>query len=394
MTALTLSFVIPCLNESATIRSVIADCELGGQALGEPYEIVVADNGSTDGSREIASACGARVIPVPQRGYGAALIAGIEAAEGTYVLMGDADTTYDFQQAPAFVAKLREGHDLVMGNRFLGSIAPGAMPFLHRYLGNPVLSALGRAFFGITIGDFHCGLRGFDRQAILALNLQCPGMEFASEMVIKSSLMDLSTAELATKLRPNPPGRIPHLKTWRDGWRHLKFMLSFSPKYSLLPLTVFLLIIAIVLFFLYTTRQSFFIGPNTLIFAASCVVAAVSILSDYLLTREMVYSNYTRVRSGRSRWIERILGLKQGTDRLFMLAATFFALSIVGFCLLIWHASLNILSQPSAALSGLVGCSFMLVSVSLYLTGTKINSYRSIHVRQVHRLKAEWPEKK
>ena len=231
-----LSFVIPCLNEASTIGRVIEECKQGGLACVGAYEVIVADNGSTDGSREIAKAHGARVVEVATRGYGAALIAGIHAASGTYVLMGDADSTYEFQTARDFLAKLQQGYELVMGNRFQGRIAPGAMPLLHRYLGNPVLSALGRLFFGIKTGDFHCGLRAFNREAILGLNLNSTGMEFASEMVIKSSLMDLRTAEIPTNLRPNPPGRTPHLNTWRDGWRHLKFMLSFAPKYSLLPL--------------------------------------------------------------------------------------------------------------------------------------------------------------
>ncbi|MCS5694487.1 glycosyltransferase family 2 protein, partial [Cyanobium sp. FGCU-6] len=180
-----LSFVVPCLNEVGTIATVIKDCHEGGNATGEPYEVIVADNGSIDGSQDVAHQNGASVLSVPQRGYGAALIAGIQAAQGRHVLMGDADATYDFRQAPQFLARLVQGNDLVMGNRFQGQIAVGAMPLLHRYLGSPVLSALGRLFFGIRIGDFHCGLRAFDRDAILALNLRCTGMEYASEMVIK-----------------------------------------------------------------------------------------------------------------------------------------------------------------------------------------------------------------
>ena len=181
-----LSFVIPCLNESQTLATVIKECHRGGQPIAGGYEVIVADNGSSDGSRDIALAHGARVVEVPIRGYGAALAAGIKAAKGHYVLMGDADSTYVFSQASEFVAKLRQGYDVVMGNRFRGQIAPGAMPVLHKYLGNPVISALGRLFFGLNVGDFYCGLRGFNRKAIDELNLSSPGMEFALDMIIKS----------------------------------------------------------------------------------------------------------------------------------------------------------------------------------------------------------------
>jgi glycosyltransferase involved in cell wall biosynthesis len=380
VTVPTLSFVIPCLNEAATIGYVIADCEMGGQALGEPYEIVVADNGSTDGSREIAVASGARVVPVVRRGYGAALIAGIQAADGIYVLMGDADSTYDFRQAPDFIARLREGHDLVMGNRFKGLIAPGAMPFMHRYLGNPVLSTLGRIFFGIKVGDFHCGLRAFDREAIALLNLQCQGMEFASEMVIKSSLMDLSIAEIPTTLRPNPPGRKPHLNTWRDGWRHLKFMLSFAPKYSLLPIASLLAVASVVLAVCFALRQPPFTGPNTLVFAVSLAIAATSVFTDYLLTREMIYSRFSQLKKSKaSRSIDWFLGLPRGTDRLFKVSAIGILAALFLSILLIRFAVLGQLGEPIAALTGFLSCIFLLSSVMIYLTATKITAYRSLH---------------
>ncbi len=379
MTSPLLSFVIPCLNEARTLGLVIADCHVGGDSLAAPYEIIVADNGSTDGSPEIAISNGAKVVAVSQRGYGAALLEGIRAAQGTYVLMGDADNTYDFRQAPAFVSKLQQGYDLVMGNRFKGTIAHGAMPFLHRYLGNPVLSALGRLFFGIKISDFHCGLRGFDREAMNTLNLHCTGMEFASEMVIKSSLLSLRMTEIPTVLRPNPPGRQPHLKTWRDGWRHLKFMLSFAPKYSLLPISLLLLLIAILLITSYAVRMVPFTGSNTLVFSVSCLIASVSILSDYLLTREMVYTRYTRKKSRKSFILDRLLGLHRGTDRLFMVAGFTFLTSILFFVGLLAFAVRGLLYLPAASICSLIACTLMLVAASIYLTATKITSYRSLH---------------
>jgi glycosyltransferase involved in cell wall biosynthesis len=379
MPATMISFVIPCLNEAATIAAVIDDCHQGGHATGEPYEIIVADNGSVDGSQEIARHNGAVVVSVPQRGYGAALIAGIHAAQGRYVLMGDADATYDLRQAPQFLAKLNQGYELVMGNRFRGTIAEGAMPLLHRYLGNPVLSMLGRMFFGIKIGDFHCGLRAFDREAVQSLNLRCSGMEFASEMVIKSSLMDLSMAEIPTNLRPNPPGRTPHLKTWRDGWRHLKFMLSFSPKYSLLPMASILILVAIGLVACFVRQMSPFTGPNTLVFAASLAVAATSIATDYLLTREMIYHRFALRKSRASAWIDQLLGLNQGTDRLFKISAAGCFSSLIFFLILVGFALRGDLGLPMAAIAGLLASTLLLSSVLVYLTATKITSYRSLH---------------
>lgn len=195
---------------------------------------MISDNGSTDGSQELALSLGARVVHAPQKGCGAALIAGIEGAKGTYIIMGDSDDSYDFSQLDGFVEKLRAGADLVMGNRFAGGIAKGAMPPLHRYLGNPVLSTIGRVFFRTPVGDFHCGLRGFNRASILKLGLNTPGMQFASEMVIKCTLADMKIVEVPTTLSPDGRSRPPHLRSWRDGWLHLKLLLTFAPQLAVL----------------------------------------------------------------------------------------------------------------------------------------------------------------
>src|SRR5690348_441098 len=229
--AVQLSIVMPCLNEAATIGRCIAKARAFLTSDVVAGEIVVADNGSTDGSQAIARTHGARVVDIADRGYGSALIGGIQAARGTYVIIGDSDDSYDFSALGGFLDRLREGHDLVMGNRFTGGIAPGAMPALHRYLGNPVLSTIGRAFFHSPCRDFHCGLRGFRRDAILALDLQSPGMEFASEMVVKATVGGLMVSEVPTTLSPDGRGRPSHLRSWRDGWRHLRFLLLFSPRW-------------------------------------------------------------------------------------------------------------------------------------------------------------------
>src|SRR5215216_2437240 len=229
-----LSIVMPCLNEAATIVRCIEKARSFLTKNGVAGEIIIGDNGSTDGSQQIARANGARVVDVAERGYGAALIGAIRAARGTYVIMGDSDDSYDFSALSGFLGRLREGYDLVMGNRFEGGIAPGAMPFLHKHLGNPVLSALGRMFFGGACGDIYCGLRGFRRTAILELDLQSPGMEFAIEMVVKATNKGLSIAEVPTSLSPDGSGRPPHLRTWRDGWRSLRFLLLYSPRWLFL----------------------------------------------------------------------------------------------------------------------------------------------------------------
>jgi hypothetical protein len=222
---------MPCLNEAETLAACIRKARAAIASMGLPGEVLIADNGSSDGSQAIAIAEGARLLPVPLRGYGAALIAGIQVAEGEFILMADADDSYEFPHLPRFIAALQEGHDLVMGNRFLGGVLPGAMPPLHRYLGNPVLSFIGRLFFNVPIGDFHCGIRAFRTSAIRSLNLRSTGMEFASEMVVKAALANLSITEVPTILKPDGRSRRPHLRTWHDGWRHLRFLCLFSPRW-------------------------------------------------------------------------------------------------------------------------------------------------------------------
>lgn len=232
--SLELTVVMPCLNEAETLAVCVDKAMAALRDNNIAGEVVVADNGSTDGSQQIATAHGARVVNVPIRGYGAALNAGILAAQGKYVLMADADDSYNFAHIPRFLEKLRNGADLVMGNRFAGGIGPGAMPPLHKYLGNPVLSWMGRTLFHTPVGDFHCGIRAFSKSAYESLALRTTGMEFASEMVVKASLQKQNIVEVPTTLQKDGRSRPPHLKTWRDGWRHFRFLLLYSPRWLFL----------------------------------------------------------------------------------------------------------------------------------------------------------------
>jgi glycosyltransferase involved in cell wall biosynthesis len=229
-----LTILLPCLNEALTVQACVQKARQFLKSRDISGEILVADNGSTDGSQSLAQSAGASVVAVRRKGYGAALTGGIEAARGRFVIMADADGSYDLANLDAFVDALRAGAQLVMGNRFKGGIKPGAMPLMNRYLGNPALSLVGRTLFGSPIGDFHCGIRGFDRLAIRELDLRASGMEFASEMVVKASLAKLSMREVPTTLSPDGRQRPPHLRPWRDGWRHLRFMLLRSPNWLFL----------------------------------------------------------------------------------------------------------------------------------------------------------------
>lgn len=235
-----LTILMPCLNEAETLATCISKAKSWIAKSNIEAEIVIADNGSTDGSQAIAESLGARVVPVPQRGYGSALFHGSMAAKGQWIIMGDSDDSYDFSRLDFFVEKLHEGYDLVMGNRFLGGIAKGAMPWKNRYIGNPVLTWIGRLLFKCPAKDFHCGLRGYTKEAFLKMDLRTTGMEFASEMVIKANLMKMKIAEVPTTLSPDGRSRPPHLRPFRDGWRHLRFMFLFSPRWLFLVPGLFL----------------------------------------------------------------------------------------------------------------------------------------------------------
>lgn len=284
-----LSVVMPCLNEAETVETCVSKTLAFFEREGIEGEVVIADNGSTDGSQDLAVAAGARVVLVEAKGYGNALMGGIRAARAPYVAMGDCDDSYDFATLGPFLDDLRDGADLVMGNRFKGGIAPGAMPPLHRYLGNPVLSFIGRLFFKSEAGDFHCGLRAFNRQSILDLDLHTGGMEFASEMVVRSTLSGYDIRERPTTLSPDGRSRPPHLRSWRDGWRHLRFLALYSPRWLFtipgILLMVLGLAIGIALEFGTMSIGSVSFDVNSLVLASAMVCIGFQSLSLGLLTK-------------------------------------------------------------------------------------------------------------
>lgn len=284
-----LSIVMPCLNERETVSVCIRKAMGALKDAGIPGEVIVADNGSTDGSVELAQAEGARVVNIEQKGYGSALKGGILAARGKYVLMADSDDSYDFSHAPRFVQQLRTGSDLVMGNRFQGGIKDKAMPFLHRYLGNPVLSGLGRLFFGSPCGDFHCGMRGFRRDSFLQMDIRSTGMEFASEMVVKATLMRMKVSEVPTTLNPDGRNRPPHLRTWRDGWRHLRFLLMYSPRWLFLYPGIALMLVGLAGCFLLLPGKRVFHGigldVHTLLYAFVAILLGFQLIAFATFTK-------------------------------------------------------------------------------------------------------------
>lgn len=288
MSGIELSIVMPCLNEAETLEICIRKARGFLESKKVLGEVIVADNGSTDDSRKIAIASGARLVDVEKKGYGSALMGGIEAARGKYIIMGDADDSYDFSRLTPFLEKLRRGYDLVMGNRFKGGIQPGAMPLLHRYLGNPVLTGFGRLFFRSKAGDFHCGLRGFSKEAVMKMNLQTTGMEFASEIVVKAALLKMKVAEVPTTLSKDGRTRPPHLRSWRDGWRHLRFLLLYSPRWLFLyPGIIVMLIGAALGAWLFPSPR--FVG-NTVLDVHSMLYAAGMISTGFQLIIFAVFS--------------------------------------------------------------------------------------------------------
>jgi len=329
---LELSIVLPCLNEERTVGVCIDKAQASLKNNHIIGEVIIADNGSTDQSVKIAKEHGARVVHVPQKGYGNALKGGFEAAQGQYIIMADADESYELDNLMPFVEKLREGYDLVMGNRFKGGIIPGAMPWHHQYIGNPVLSFIGKLFFHTPANDFHCGIRGFPKTSIEQMNLQSSGMEFASEIVIKASILQMKVCEVPTRLFPDKRGRPPHLRSFRDGWRHLRFLLLYSPAWLFLYPGIFLVLagglLSLALFFGPVNIGFRYIDFHTFIAAGSLTYLGLNLLSFAAITR--VYAFYSGLLPQQPRlfYIFRYLNLEKG-----LLVGSF--LTLLGIILLV-----------------------------------------------------------
>lgn len=334
-----LSIVLPCLNEEETLAACILKAQEGIESAAVVGEIVVADNGSTDASRQIALSLGCRVVVVEKRGYGSALAGGIAAARGKYVIMGDADDSYDFRHIAAFISKLRSGHDLVMGNRFRGGIERGAMPALHRYLGNPVLTGIGRLFFKSPCGDFHCGLRGFSKRAVEMMSLRTTGMEFASEMVVKATLLGMSICEVPTSLSQDGRSRAPHLRTWRDGWRHLRFLLLYSPRWLFLYPGLLLMLVGIAggMWLMPGTRHlgRFAFDIHTLLYCATAILVGFQAVLFAFLSKVFAVTEGLMPADNKLNLLFKIFSLEKGLASGAGLASI--GVGIAFYSLLAWN---------------------------------------------------------
>ena len=367
----TLVILLPCLNESETLAICIKKAQSSIQKSGLSGVVLVSDNGSTDGSQEIAKSLGAKLILVQEKGYGSALSAGIAAANSDFVIMGDADDSYALDDLDLFIQGLLDGDDLVMGNRFRGGIAPGAMPWLHKYLGNPVLSGLGRLFFQIPIKDFHCGLRGFRTDRIRDLNLTSTGMEFASEMVVKAQLNGLKISEVPTKLKKDGRSRPPHLRSWRDGWRHLIFLLAASPRWLFLYPGLFILSLGILGTFSTADGNVSFgkviLGTNTYFLSLGLILVGMQTILLGILARIFSSKHGFLPKSKNSSFVDKVFTLERGiTLGLFLIAFSLIGLGIL-FVQLTFNGTEGFDSEESLRISGLL--------VTILLSGIQLVFY-------------------
>jgi hypothetical protein len=366
-----LTILMPCLNEARTVGGCVAEAIDFIERAGVAGEVLVVDNGSVDGSKDAAQAAGARVVTAPARGYGASLMTGIHAAHGRFVIMGDADGSYDFESLDQFVEQLRAGADMVIGNRFAGGIQPGAMPKLHRYLGNPVLSFAGRLFFRSEVADFHCGLRGFRRESALSLDLRTTGMEFASELIVKATLSGQRVVEVPTSLRPDGRDRPPHLRSWHDGWRHLRFLLLYSPRWLFLYPGIACTVVGGVGALLlgsavWAPGQGRF-SEGLLVACSGLVVAGVQAALFAILAREFAASQ--RLLPPARRRVRRLTSrftLEGGLSAAVVLIVTSLALLTVSLTMS-WHSNPKALAPSAAFRVGALAVTIGVVGIQVAL---------------------------
>ncbi len=371
------TILMPCLNEEQTLARCIDKAQKFLKHQQIEGEVLIADNGSEDNSTFIASNLGARVIHVSERGYGSALKAGILSARGEYIIMGDADDSYDFSKLSLFVDRLRSGYDLVMGNRFKGGIAPGAMPRLHKYIGNPVLSTIGRFLFSSKIRDFHCGLRGFSKQSVVDLRLTSPGMEFASEMVVKATLAELKICEIPTTLSKDGRNRPPHLNSWRDGWRHLRFLLLFSPNWLLLYPGIIIFLFSTFAFFR-LDKQSILLSQigfdiNTQIVCAALIFGGFQLIQIALVLKYLGAALGVLPQKTVSVWTLKLLSFEKCL--LASILGATISLSLLINALLTWKESgFGTLESMDVTRTVLKSMLCLIMSTSIFTTGVFVSS--------------------
>jgi len=386
-----LTILMPCLNEARTVGGCVAEAIDFIERSGVDGEVLVVDNGSIDGSKDAAQAAGARVVTAPARGYGASLMTGIHAAHGRFVIMGDADGSYDFESLDQFVEQLRAGADMVVGNRFAGGIQPGAMPKLHRYLGNPVLSFTGRLFFRSQVADFHCGLRGFRRDSALSLDLRTTGMEFASELIVKATLSGQRVVEVPTSLRPDGRDRPPHLRSWHDGWRHLRFLLLYSPRWLFLYPGIACTMVGVVGALLlgsavWTPGQGRF-SEGLLVACSGLIVAGVQAALFAILAREFAASQ--RLLPPARRRVRRLTSrftLEGGLSAAVVLIVTSLVLLTVSLTIS-WHSNPKALAPSAAFRVGALAVTIGVVGIQVALGSWFLSLLR------LPRLDAAFPER-
>lgn len=378
------SIVMPCLNEAETIETCVKEAVAALTQNNILGEVIVADNGSTDGSQEIAQNAGARVVHVKSKGYGNALLAGFQEATGSYILMADSDGSYNFHDLPKFLERLREGDELVMGCRMPsggGTIEPGAMPWLHRWIGNPILTGIGKVLFKATVDDFHCGIRAFKRETILNLNLRTTGMEFASEMVVRSTLEKVKISQVPVTLRPDGRSRPPHLRSWRDGWRHLRFLLLYSPKWLFLIPGLLLSLIGFVGLVLLTLSPlkigHVIFDTNTMLICSMVFLLGIQVLVFYAYVKAYAISAGLLPNDD---FLQKLLG--KGTVEYGLLGGLFFVILGMGvllYAFLSWSSGgFNSISYPDslrvivpAVTSIILGMQFIFAGFGLAIIGIK-----------------------